>query len=178
MTQLPDRPDLDQLRRAGQRAPAALLWAPRLLPPPSWPSPASTGSPAGLDCGRRWSSPFGGQPPWHLASTGPPPSTRPPSSWPRLRRRDGTPCTIPIGAIFTAQTFLTAHLDADPGFRLSDTLTPTNGRIFLTVAGPPVAVACLGVGAPAVGSGRRGPCRRPTGRRPRSWPRTGRRACS
>lgn len=53
--------------------------------------------------------------------------------------------------MFTAQTFLTAHLEARPDrYRPSETLLPTNGRVFTTMTSPSVAVACLGVGAPAV----------------------------
>ncbi|MGH9189310.1 MAG: hypothetical protein ACRD0Q_04660 [Acidimicrobiales bacterium] len=52
--------------------------------------------------------------------------------------------------MFTAQTFLRKHLDAQPDrYQPSATLTPTNGRVFVTAAGPPVAIACLGLGAPA-----------------------------
>ncbi len=57
----------------------------------------------------------------------------------------------PIGAVFTSQTFITSNLAGQPDrYRPSDTLTPINGRVFLTAAPPAVAIACLGVGAPAV----------------------------
>ena len=60
------------------------------------------------------------------------------------------PGAIPVGAVFTAARFITAHLEADPArYRRSETLTPTNGSVFLTVGDRPVAVACLGLGAPA-----------------------------
>ena len=56
----------------------------------------------------------------------------------------------PVGAVFTSQTFITSHLASHPErYQPSDSLTPTNGRVFLTTSGPPVAIACLGVGAPA-----------------------------
>ena len=59
--------------------------------------------------------------------------------------------TIPAGMVFTSQTFITAHLAALPDrYEPSKTLTPTNGRVFLTLADPPIAIACLGVGAPAL----------------------------
>lgn len=59
--------------------------------------------------------------------------------------------TNPLGVIFTSQTFITAHLAGLPDrYEPSETLTPTNGRVFLTLADPPTAVACLGVGAPAL----------------------------
>lgn len=61
------------------------------------------------------------------------------------------PGAPPVGAIFTSQSFITSHLEANPDrFRLSDSLTPTNGRVFMTTTEPSVAIACLGVGAPAV----------------------------
>lgn len=150
MTQLPDRPDLDQLRRQARERQrrssgpttlaAAQLAVAREYGFTSWPRlreavelRRSAGA-AALAHGK------------HRA-----PAVHPAAEFLAAAQAQGwDPGTIPIGAVFTAQTFLTAHLDADPGFRLSDTLTPTNGRIFLTVSGPPVAVACLGVGAPAV----------------------------
>jgi uridine phosphorylase len=59
--------------------------------------------------------------------------------------------TTPAGVIFTSQTFITAHLAGLPNrYEPSETLTPTNGRVFITVAAPPIAIACLGVGAPAL----------------------------
>ena len=58
---------------------------------------------------------------------------------------------LPVGAVFTSQTFITSHLEAHPeGYVLSDSLSPTNARVFMTAASPSVAIACLGVGAPAV----------------------------
>lgn len=58
---------------------------------------------------------------------------------------------VPVGAVFTSQTFITTQLANDHvRYRPSTSLTPTNGQVFLTVTGPPVAVACLGVGAPAM----------------------------
>jgi len=59
--------------------------------------------------------------------------------------------TLPVGAVFTSQTFITAHLEGHPEcYRSSESLSPTNGQVFLTLASPPVAIACLGLGAPAV----------------------------
>lgn len=59
--------------------------------------------------------------------------------------------TIPVGVVFTSQTFITAHLVGRPDrYKLSENLTPTNGRVFLTLADPPIAIACLGVGASAL----------------------------
>ncbi|MCA1702536.1 MAG: hypothetical protein LC808_04415 [Actinobacteria bacterium] len=56
----------------------------------------------------------------------------------------------PCGVILTAESFVTSHLEANPDrYRLSTTITPTNGRVFMT-ADPPVAIACLGPGATAV----------------------------
>ncbi len=66
------------------------------------------------------------------------------------RARGWDPGAVPVGVVFTAQTFLTKHLDAQPDrYQPSATLTPTNGRIVVTAAGPAVAIACLGLGAPA-----------------------------
>lgn len=60
------------------------------------------------------------------------------------------PGVVPAGAVFTSQTFITAHLEGQPDrYCPSDQLTPANGRVFLTAEGPPVAIACLGLGAPA-----------------------------
>lgn len=59
--------------------------------------------------------------------------------------------TIPAGVVFTAQTFITAHLaDTPDRYTSSETLTPTNGRVFVTATDPLIAIACLGVGAPAL----------------------------
>ena len=56
--------------------------------------------------------------------------------------------TRPVGAVFTSQTFITTHLAARADrYQAYMSLTPTNGQVFLTVAGPPVAIACLGTGA-------------------------------
>ncbi len=53
--------------------------------------------------------------------------------------------------MFTSASFITKYLEAHPQrYRLSTTIKPTNGSVFITVDPPPVAVACLGVGAPAV----------------------------
>ena len=61
------------------------------------------------------------------------------------------PGARPIGAVFTSQTFITAHLSGQPDrYRPSKALTPINGQVFLTTSPPTVAIACLGVGAPAV----------------------------
>jgi len=69
----------------------------------------------------------------------------------RAQQRGWRPRTLPVGAVFTSQTFITAHFaGAGDRYQPSDSLTPTNGQVFLTVGGPPVAIACLGVGAPAV----------------------------
>lgn len=58
---------------------------------------------------------------------------------------------LPVGAVFTAQSFITARLEQRPDeYGLSDTLTPPNGRVFVTKRQPPVAVACLGAGATAL----------------------------
>lgn len=58
---------------------------------------------------------------------------------------------VPVGAVFTSQTFITSYLSGQPDrYRPSGSLRPTNGRVLLTVAGPPVAIACLGVGASAI----------------------------
>jgi uridine phosphorylase len=60
------------------------------------------------------------------------------------------PGPLPRGVIFTSASFITNHLQARPDrYRLSTTITPTNGQVFLT-ADPPVAIACLGPGATAV----------------------------
>lgn len=57
----------------------------------------------------------------------------------------------PVGAVFTAQSFITSHLERLPErYRISESLTPTNGRVFITTGDRPVAVACLGLGAPAL----------------------------
>lgn len=70
-------------------------------------------------------------------------------SW--AQRNGWSAGALPVGAVFSAQSFITAHLQRHPrSYRLSDTLTPTNGRVFLTRTQRPVAVACLGVGAPAL----------------------------
>lgn len=59
--------------------------------------------------------------------------------------------TLPVGVVFTSQTFITTHLAATADrYQPSTSLTPTNGQVFLTVAGPPVAIACLGTGASAM----------------------------
>ena len=61
------------------------------------------------------------------------------------------PGARPIGAVFTSQTFITSHLAGQPDrYPPSATLTPINGRVFLTAAPPTVAIACVGVGAPAL----------------------------
>lgn len=61
------------------------------------------------------------------------------------------PGTLPVGAVFTSQTFITTHLVGEPDrYRPSRSLTPTNGQVFVTVPGPLVAIACLGVGASAL----------------------------
>ncbi|HUQ63309.1 MAG TPA: hypothetical protein VM121_06130 [Acidimicrobiales bacterium] len=61
-----------------------------------------------------------------------------------------TPGQLPIAAILTSQTFITRYLEAFPDrFTSSSELTPTNGRVFLTVTEPVVAIACLGTGASA-----------------------------
>lgn len=58
---------------------------------------------------------------------------------------------VPVGAVFTSQTFITTLLAGDPvRYRPSTELTPTNGQVFLTLSAKPVAIACLGVGAPAM----------------------------
>lgn len=67
------------------------------------------------------------------------------------RTRGWSSGLLPVGVVFTSQTFITSHLEAHPErYRPSGSLTPTNGQVFLTVAIPPVAIACLGLGAPAV----------------------------
>lgn len=64
-------------------------------------------------------------------------------------RRGWRPEAVPAGAVFTSQAFVTSHLAAEEGrYRLSTTIVPTNGRVYLTTSGRPVAVACLGTGAP------------------------------
>lgn len=66
------------------------------------------------------------------------------------RSRGWKPGPLPVGAVFTSQTFITGFLEEHPDrFRVSKHLAPTNGRVFLTVAEPVVAIACLGLGAPA-----------------------------
>ena len=61
-----------------------------------------------------------------------------------------SPGGLPVGAIFTSQTFLTTYLEQQPErFRVSGELTPANGQVFLTATDPIVAVACLGTGASA-----------------------------
>lgn len=65
-------------------------------------------------------------------------------------QRGWNPGVIPAGAVFTSQTFITAHLEGLPDrYCVSEQLTPANGRVFLTTQDPPVAIACLGLGAPA-----------------------------
>jgi len=65
--------------------------------------------------------------------------------------RGWNPGPLPVGAVFTSQTFITSHLEQHGHrYRASDSLHPTNGRVFLTTTDPPVAIACLGVGAPPV----------------------------
>ncbi len=60
------------------------------------------------------------------------------------------PGPLPRGVIFTSASFITSRLEANPDrYRLSTTITPTNGQVFIT-ADPPVAIACLGPGATAV----------------------------
>jgi len=67
------------------------------------------------------------------------------------RSQGWEPGPVPVGAVLTSQTFLTMYLEDQPDrFRASPELRPTNGRVFLTVAEPVVAVSCLGVGAPAL----------------------------
>ena len=58
---------------------------------------------------------------------------------------------LPAGMVFTSQTFITAHLVSQADrYPRSTSLTPTNGQVFMTTSDPPVAVACLGLGAPAM----------------------------
>lgn len=65
--------------------------------------------------------------------------------------RGWDPGTLPIGAVFTSETFITDHLGRHPErFERSRTLRPTNASVYVTTSGAPVAVACLGVGAPAL----------------------------
>ncbi len=66
------------------------------------------------------------------------------------RERGWDPGVVPVGALFTSQTFITRHLASQPEcYSESSTLRPANGTVYLTTTGPPVAVACLGLGAPA-----------------------------
>ncbi|MDP9387105.1 MAG: hypothetical protein M3Q48_04070 [Actinomycetota bacterium] len=66
------------------------------------------------------------------------------------RDRGWDPGVVPVGAVFTSQIFITAHLASQPdSYRESPTLRPANGSVYLTTTGPPVAIACLGLGAPA-----------------------------
>ncbi len=61
------------------------------------------------------------------------------------------PGPLPAGMVFTSSAHLSAHLERHPEkFELSTTLTPANGRVFVTLQHPSVAIACLGVGAPGV----------------------------
>ena len=61
------------------------------------------------------------------------------------------PGELPVGMIFTAERYVTDWLEGQPErYRVSEELTPTNGRVFLTVDDPLVAIACLGIGASAV----------------------------
>lgn len=69
-------------------------------------------------------------------------------AWARSQGWDAGP--PPWGVIFTAESFITSHLEVHSSeYRLSTTITPTNGRVFIT-ADPPVAIACLGPGATTV----------------------------
>jgi uridine phosphorylase len=151
MTQLPDRPDLDQLRRRAKelrrRSPegtslaAAQLAVARDHGFTSWPRLREAVESRGKAAGGPLAPDKHGAAAVH-------PATEFLSS---ARARGWDPGTLPVGAIFTAQTFLTSHVEARPDrYRPSETLLPTNGRIFMTSTSPPVAIACLGVGAPAV----------------------------
>ncbi len=151
MSQLPDRPDLDQLRRqakdlqrrspGGMTLAAAQLTVAREHGFTSWPRLREA------VVARQRATVTALTPDKHRA-----PALHPASEFlASARSRGWDPGTLPVGVVFTAQTFLTKHLDAQPDrYQPSATLTPTNGRVFVTVTGPPVAVACLGVGAPAV----------------------------
>jgi uridine phosphorylase len=151
MSQLPDHPDLDQLRRrakelqrrspAGTTLAAAQLAVARQHGFSSWPRLREA-----VDT-RRTAAGAALTPDKHRAAAVHPAAEFLASA----RDRGWDPGTLPGGAVFTAQTFITTHLDTQPDrYQPSATLTPTNGRVFTTVDGPPVAVACLGVGAPAV----------------------------
>ncbi len=151
MSQLPDRPDLDQLRRRAKelqrRSPegttlaAAQLAVARELGFMSWARLREA------VVSRRAGTVAAMSPDKHRAA-----SVHPASEFlASARARGWDPGRLPVGAVFTAQTFLTKHLDTQPErYQPSATLTPTNGRVFVTLDDPPVAVACLGLGAPAV----------------------------
>lgn len=165
MMELPDRPDLAQLRRrakelhraaaAGQpdalRRLRALSRPPRLADAQlaiarengfsSWPGmraalTANAGDAVGaLMAGKH----------------GRPAVRRAVDALDFARTHGWDPGPVPLGAVFTSQTFITKDLELRPErFRLSESLTPTNGKVFLTCEAPVVAVACLGTGAPAV----------------------------
>lgn len=69
-------------------------------------------------------------------------------SW--AESRGWSPGPLPCGVVFTSETFITRRLESEPGrYRLSGTITPTNGRVFVT-GSPAVAIACLGPGPTAV----------------------------
>ncbi len=165
MNGLPDRPDLGQLRRRAKelhRAAAAgdqeglrrlqavsdrtTLAAAQLAIArehgfPSWPrlavaveaAHAPTGAP--LLAGKHRNAPVYGAGDF--------------LAWAQAQGWDAG--TLPVGAVFTSQTFITTHLATSPDrYQAAMSLTPTNGQVFLTVAGPPVAIACLGAGASPV----------------------------
>jgi uridine phosphorylase len=69
--------------------------------------------------------------------------------WARSQGWDPGP--LPAGMVFTSSAHLTVYLQQDPAkYRLSTTLTPTNGQVFVTRDEPLVAIACLGAGASGV----------------------------
>ncbi len=161
MAQLPGRPDLDQLRRIAKelhRAAAGEILAAfngfvrcqsaqasqRL----SWRWRGSTGLAVGRACGVPW---------WTDAAGRRQRGFRQVRQGGGLRR--GRLCVLGAakrlegGGVACRRgvqrtIVITAHLQRHRrSYRLSDTLTPTNGRVFLTRTQRPVAVACLGVGA-------------------------------
>lgn len=149
MPELPSNPDLDQLRRQAKEFRRASSGALTLAAAQravagqygyaSWPALKAAVDAAG-----------GVRPLWpnkhaHTAVSDAGQSM----AWARTQGWDPGP--RPAGVVFTSARFLTDHLAGDIGrYRESTSLTPVNGRVFLTTTGPPVAVACLGVGAPAV----------------------------
>jgi uridine phosphorylase len=77
--------------------------------------------------------------------------SRPEGFLKQARSQGWQPGPLPIGVIFTSTRCMTNHLSQHPErYQESTELTPTNGRVFLTSAEPIVAIACLGVGPSAM----------------------------